>query len=337
MTYSTREGVHGETGALSGHDLLKALEALGCSGTLVLEQEGGAAILLLQNGQVEAHHALGAVPELGSAHLHFHFEPHAASATPQLSSRFPRSAASLLRAVPAFGFNSLPSLLDLQTLLAHLRQERFSGCLALETPSSCGVLLLAGGRVGAAIFEEDGLLREKNEALRALRREHVGQPEAELRLRRLDAFFVQSLLGMAAGNKVKADDPFSGLEVGERGYLYVREDQPVLRVAAELRGPSARYAPLLEPADLKLPDEPPGWEEQRFQLTLRGRDALNPMTEVAVEFQRSFGRLGRRLLEHLDKGLTLEGVAQVLTVELSDLKPWLGKLEEEGLVRALKD
>jgi predicted Rossmann fold nucleotide-binding protein DprA/Smf involved in DNA uptake len=60
------------------------------------------------------------------------------------------------------------------------------------------------------------------------------------------------------------------------------------------------------------------------------------MTEVALEFRRSFGREGRRLLEQLERGATLEVVAQVLALELSELKPWLGRLEQEGLVRRVE-
>lgn len=331
-----QRGVHGHSGSLSARELLRCLETLGCTGTLVLERGPSALLLLLHQGRVAARHTLGAAQALESATWTFHFEPHDPSPRPQLGSRYPGSVSPLLRAVPALGFDRLPSLLDLQSLLSQLREEAFSGCLALETPLGQGVALLEQGRVSAAVFEEEGLLREKNEALRAMRRNHVGASDAELWLRALDPFFVQSLLGLASGQRWRPDGSFSGLESSEEGYAYVKEGQPVLLVKAELRGASARYALGADLPELALPNEPPGWEQQRFQLTLRGRDALNPMTEVALNFQSSFGRTGRQLLEQLDKGLTLERVSQVLTIELSELKPWLGKLEGEGLVRLVK-
>lgn len=335
----TTAGLHGESGALTGAELLGGLQALGCSGTLVLERPGGTLLLLLDGGRVAARHALGPNDPLGSAAAHFHFERHEAGALPQLGSRFPRSVVPWLRAVPAFGFRPLPKLLDLASLFGELREAGFGGCLWLAARAASGLVLFDEGRAALAVFEEDGYVRERAEALRALRRCHIGESEAELRLRALHPFFLRALLGMASGNAAPAGARLSGLEVGEDGYRYLKEGEPLLRVRAELRGAGVRYAALAalpELPELQLPDEPPGWERQRYQLTLRGRDALNPMTEVALEFRRSFGREGRRLLEQLERGTTLEVVAQVLALELSELKPWLGRLEQEGLVRRLE-
>lgn len=336
MTAATTAGLHGESGALTGAELLSALQALACSGTLVLERPGGALVLLLDGGQVAAQHALGPNDPLGSAEVTFHYERHEADALPQLGSRFPRSVVSWLRAVPGFGFRPLPKLLDLASLFGELREGRFGGCLWLAASAADGLVLFDEGRAVVAVFEEDGYVRERAEALRALRRCHIGESEAELRLRALPPFFLRALLGMAAGNAAPAGERFSGLEVSDDGYRYLKDGVPLLRVRAELRGAGARFAALSELPELQLPDEPPGWERQRYQLTLRGRDALNPMTEVALEFRRSFGREGRRLLEQLERGATLEVVAQVLALELSELKPWLGRLEQEGLVRRVE-
>src|SRR5690606_41487227 len=86
-------------------------------------------------------------------------------------------------------------------------------------------------------------------------------------------------------------------------------------------------------APLTLPTEPPGWEEQRYALTLRGRDALNPMTELNMEFRNHNGEQGQRVLEALGNGATLQQTAEALAVELVDLKPWLSKLEGPGMIR----
>lgn len=96
-----------------------------------------------------------------------------------------------------------------------------------------------------------------------------------------------------------------------------------------------RYAALDEPAApvVPLPEEPPGWEAQHYVLTLRGRDALNPMTELWMRFRATYGVPGQRLLEVLTDGATLEAVAAALDTPLEELRPWLHKLEEEGMVR----
>ena len=107
--------------------------------------------------------------------------------------------------------------------------------------------------------------------------------------------------------------------------------------AAEHTEPPAirRYAALDEPAApvVPLPEEPPGWEAQHYVLTLRGRDALNPMTELWMRFRATYGAPGQRLLEVLTDGATLEAVAAALDTPLEELRPWLHKLEEEGMVR----
>lgn len=329
------QGLHGKTGQLSGHELLQALERLRCSGTLVLEQGKGMSILLLQDGQLKAHHTLGLIQPLESRQLDFHFEPRATGQLPQLGSRFPQSIVPALRALPDLGFQQLPDWLDLHLLLTQVQEQRVTGALLLETPKCRGLMLLHEGRLGAATCETEGRVHLGTEALRVLRRHHISQPEAELWLRVLPAPLVLSLAGVLLGRKSAQQPTFSGIESSEAGYTFVHQGQAVLRVDAELRGDSARYAASPDLPELRLPDEPPGWEQRRYQLTLRGRDALNPMTDVAIEFQRQHGRRGRELLEQLAKGLTLEGVAQLLALELSDLKPWLDKLEQEGLARPL--
>ena len=96
-----------------------------------------------------------------------------------------------------------------------------------------------------------------------------------------------------------------------------------------------RYAALDEPAApvVPLPEEPPGWEAQHYVLTLRGRDALNPMTELWMRFRATYVAPGQRLLEVLTDGATLEAVAAALDTPLEELRPWLQRLENEGLVR----
>jgi transposase-like protein len=58
------------------------------------------------------------------------------------------------------------------------------------------------------------------------------------------------------------------------------------------------------------------------------------MTEVSLAFQKSHGRPGRKLLEHLERGLSLEAVAQLMGTELADLRPWIETFEREGLTRS---
>jgi len=57
------------------------------------------------------------------------------------------------------------------------------------------------------------------------------------------------------------------------------------------------------------------------------------MTQFAMQFGERYGESGRKILEALDRGLTIEQTAGELRLDLEELKPWLRRLEEEGLVR----
>ena len=327
--------MRGNTGTITGLALLESLEKLGCSGTLALEQKGNLLLLLLNNGELGANHKLGRINALDSHDLDFHFEPHPPNDVPQFGTRFPRSVLGLLRAVPALGtFARLPAYnTDLLSLFSRLQTDAFTGIVSLETPSGQSLVLFLQGKLGAAFYDDDGYVREGTAALRALRRTHLNDPGARLFLRTFSTCLVQSLLGMALAQVADDVPSFSGLESGETGYTYLIQGRAVLHVATELRGRSGRYALCDTPPDLPLPENPPGWEHKRYRLTLRGRDALNPMTELSLRFSSSSGKVDKKVLEHLGQGLTLESVAQYLGLELGELTPHLQKLAREGLIR----
>ena len=331
-------GVRGETGRLTGLEVLEAFEKLGCSGTLVLEQNGNILIIALEAGQLAANHKLGRLNALDSNELRFHFDPHEPGEYPMVQSRFPHSILGTLRALPDLGsFTPLPYSRDLRALILHLRSEGFTGCLCLETTLGQSAVLFLEGKLAAALFEEDGQIRERSDALRAVQRAHLGDPEAKLYLRELPLQLIAGLLGLIYSEATDLQVGFTGLESAVQGYTFFEQGQAVLQVRAELRGHSGYYPQCTEPPDLTLPDEPPGWEYRRYRLTLRGRDALNAMTDLGLEFRQRHGTPGRRMLEKLEQGHTLEDVAQLLGVELSKMKTRLEALEDEGLIQHVQD
>ena len=342
----SRGGLRGETGGLTGLELLEALERLECSGTLVLEQASNSLFVSLNRGRLETSHKLGRFSPLDSDGLQFHFEPHEPGVLPQVGSRFPTSPVAALRALPGFGlFTPLePRTAELPALLEKLRSEAFTGCLTLEAALVRGLVLFYGGEVGAAFYEEDGRVREHTAALRALRRAHAADAAARLYARAFNPFLLECLLGLAlspqdppadtlpAGRSTERPTSFSGLEGSEQGYTFVRQGVAVLRVAA-VRAQDGRYPLCQTPPGLQLPDEPAGFEYRRYLLTLRGKDALNPMSEVSSQFRHAYGNGGKRVLEQLKQGFTVESVSQHLGVELSAFKPQLDALETEGFIR----
>ena len=328
-----REGLSGHTGDLSGLELLSKVASLGCTGTLVFETEQGCLLLALEKGNTLSSQRLGYC-ELEEQALRFHIRQHEANPIAKLSSCFSQSSLPVLRALPHFGLTETlpPKSLDLQAFLSYLKENAFSGYLSLEQAVDRGLILFLEGKLSAALFESDGQIRENTEALRSIRRLSLAQ-DSHLQYRALDRFVIKSLLGLAFNRLVKKDPSFSGLESSELGYSYYQDGEILWQVASELRGRSGCFALFADAPELSLPLEPAGWEQQRYLLTLRGRDALNPITELAMQFQSSSGRLGKRLLELLHTGKTPETLTDTLNLSLSELRPWLERLEKEGLVR----
>ena len=334
-------GLLGNTGALSGQDLLEGLRALRASGTLALSADTGAVLLQVARGQVEASYKLGHYDSLEAPAQGFHLHPHEPGEAPRLPSRCPESASPLLRAMPRFAPPKIlpPVLVDLRMLLEKLRGSAFNGALSFATDGASAAALFLQGRIGAAAAERAGHVHVGTDAMRVLQRAGLDPDGPELELDALDPLLVRSLLGMALGRAAPSADPstFNGLVLEAQGARFVRNGQPYLQIDGGAGGPTTRFALLEDDAampDLHLPDEPPGWEQQRYALTLRGQDALNPMTELAMHFRTSFGRAGQKVLEALGGGLTLEQASEQLHLDLQELKPWLKRLEDEGLVRA---
>lgn len=332
-------GLMGNTGSLSGKELLDALQKLRCHGTLTLQSDTGTLIALLGDGRIKTRHQLGRFGALEDEGFAFRFQPHAPSDLPLLVSVHPGSTLAALRSLPRFGsIQELPTgLVDLRDLIEWLRRRSFTGSITTSFESEQALVLLLRGRIGGALFERDGFVLDRGNALRALYR-HCLDERAPLRLEPLDGLVVRSLLGLALVQPAGATNPstYSGVHATEKGYTFYRNGEPYLHVAAELTGASQRYAPLSDDATLEepqLPDDPPGWEERRYALTLRGRDALNPMTELSMQFGQTFGGSGRTVLDALGQGLTLEEAAARLHFDLQELKPWLQRLEADGLIR----
>lgn len=334
-------GLLGNTGELSGQDLLEGLRNVRASGTLALALGSGTVLLQVARGQVEASYKLGHYDNLDTAGQGFHLYPHEPAGAPRLPGRCPDSASPLLRSLPRFAPPTIlpPALVDLRLLLDRLRATAFNGSLSFLAEGRGAAALFLQGRIGAAAAERGGYVHEGQDAMRMLQRAGLDVEGPALELDALDPMIVRCLLGVALRRGAPNAEPstFSGVVLEAQGARFVRNGQPYLQVTGGADGATARFALLeddLAMPDLRLPDEPPGWEQQRYALTLRGQDALNPMTELAMHFRTNFGASGQRVLEALGGGMTLEQASEQLHLDLQELKPWLKRLEDEGLLRA---
>ena len=109
----------------------------------------------------------------------------------------------------------------------------------------------------------------------------------------------------------------------------------IVRGEADLAGIGGTFtsADRLATTPLRLPDEPAGWESHRYVLTLRGRDALNPMTDRWSVFDGAYGEAGRRLLESVGGGEALDVVARANDTDFDALRQAVERWEADGVVR----
>ena len=329
----------GDTGDLSAEAFLESLRNLRFTGTLALTDRVGTMLLLLAKGQVEASFKLGDYDDLTATRQGFHLYPHEPTDLPRLPPRDPASASPLLRALPRLAppERLRPGAVHLGRLLDKLAAAEFDGAISYYEGEGPALALLVGGTIRAAVHEAGGRLNSHAEALRALQRSEQAKAKGSMELEALDAAIMMTVTAFAIEQSAQASPNFSGLEVTATGYRYWKAGQPFLLVPGETSGPQRRYA-LAEEAvtkapEIALPEEPPGWEEQRYALTLRGRDALDTMMELSMQFRAAFGAEGQRVLQTLGRGSTLEQAAVELGMELGKLKPWLEQFEADGMLR----
>lgn len=270
--------------------------------------------------------------------------------------RYPDAAGALWALPPLLETPLLSTAeVDLRALIARFAGQRWNGAVVLESSAEQGLLLFREGQLGGAFSSEvqaslggpSGAAPRTRRGSSALRTLVQLQGPAELTRFTLPKLVAESLLGLVLDQQVAGaaaggvPDAFDGLELTPGGVRYYRAGTPYLQLThphpspASARPSSGLYTVCHRPPVLILPTEPPGWEQQRYQLTLRGRDALNPMTELAMRFRSDFGPVGQRTLEHFRTELSLEEAAETLGLDLSELRRTVEHLEGESFIRRL--
>lgn len=331
----------GTAGTESAAELIRFFSQSGRDGTLVLTRGSSSLYSLIEAGKVKLQREITDFGNLSHEVDSFTWLDHERSQLPWLDSSLEDSAIGVLRALPALGGTPVPSVAtDLAVLFDRLREQEFHGTLTLDSGAEAGMAIFTDGLIRAAFFERDGYVWQRIDALRALQRHSMQADGPPLKLQSLDHISARSLSGMALDARAGSDSltDYSGITSSDSGYVYFLSGKPYLQVRSQVLIAGARYA---QPArdslpDLRLPSGAPGWEDKRFDLTLRGRDALIPMTALAMEFDDRYGQAGRRLLELLQKGLSAEDVSAQLQVELGTIQSGLEALVKDGMIRARK-
>lgn len=324
----------GNSEGSSGAELIKFFLQFPETASLVIESEENSALLLLHQGKVQKHYSFARALDTEQCGLSYFYFQHAMNGHIELPSRFPASSSPMMRALPAlpeFSIN-LAKNQDFSAVLNFFVDDSFSGYVRLESGLKQGFMLIKEGSISMAVYEYDGEIQEDNDALRTLRSMPL-EAQVSMSLRPLAPTILEALLSLAAKNRSHGTHIFNGLECTEAGYAFFKDGRVLLRTAAELIGDTGYYPNLTNSRTLSMPDEPPGWEQKAYLLTLRGRDALNAITELAMQFQQNFGEEGKTILSRVARDKTPEMLANGLNLSLTELKRWLDQLEREGFIR----
>jgi hypothetical protein len=333
--------LRGRSGPYDGADLLRGLLEAGVSGTLALGDEGGLCLTLIEAGESVARSNHGDAPPSDRLDVAFAFHPHALPddamhGVPELPALLPEATLPGLACVPDLpgGRELPPGLSTLPSLMAHLDAQGTRGALAAGGADGTVAALVVDGKIVAAVGDKGGREVRRGDALRLLAR-HAGDPaSAPIRLVPLPDPLLTSVAGVMLDRK--RDAPH-GAHVGERAAVLLEHGVPALRVAyraAERLGRFAAAEDVARLPALPLPEDPPDWETRTYTLTLRGRDALDPMTELAMRFDEEYGPSGKEILRALRRGLDVETTGAELGLELDQLAAWLRRLEGDGMIRS---
>jgi len=333
--FDVRDALAGEIGERSAQDVLTALKGWLRDGTVVfahLDRAAGvpllrgAALLLLVDGEVKARRMLGRFAGLAGTHLAFQALQHPPAEVSILPSVDADAGWAVVRAAPRLvAAGSWPALgTDLGGLHRRLEHAGWSG---IERIGDGAALWHDGRLVAARVGKATDV-----EAVRALRRA-AAEESAEIVLHPLDARSAAALHGLAELQRGEGM-PAAGLVAEAQRTAFVTRGEIDLAVAGAC-GASGTFvaSDRLASAPIRLPDEPAGWESYRFVLTLRGRDALNPMTDLWWRFETQYGAGGRALLEAVGKGDPLDQVARATATDFDEVRKVVERWEGDGVVR----
>lgn len=331
----------GNAAGESAAELIRFFSVSNRDGTLVLTRGRHSLYNLFEAGTVKLQREVTEFGNLTDPVDAFTWLDHDRNQLPWLNGTATSSAISVLRALPDLGTGQpLLSATDLSALLDQLRKDRFDGVITMSDGAEHGVAIIAAGVIHAAAFERDGYVWQRVDALRALQRHSLQEGASPLMLQPLDSATALNLAGMALDARAGTDalTEYSGITSSDSGFVFFLSGKPYLQVRSPVLVAGVRYA-LARPdklPDLRLPAGTPGWEDKRFDLTLRGRDALIPMTALAMDFDHRYGAAGRKLLGLLQKGLSAEEVSAQLQVELDTIQSGLEALQKDGMIRVRK-
>jgi hypothetical protein len=327
--------IAGTIGERSAHEALAALRGWIPSGTIAFGHVEwasgvpclrGAAALALGRGEVLGRVMLGRFAGLATSGMSVVVVEHGISEIPTLPAVAPGHPWPVLRAAPQLvAAQRWPSGgIDLSALHRRLGAANWSGVVHAGT---AGSLWREGNLVAAAVGDA-----RDDAALPHLRRAIV-ESGSDVALTPLDVRTSAALHGLALGHRAQGT-PNAGIIAEGEHSTFVHRGSKELRIPGGLgRVGAFAAADRGNEATLEVPEESLAWQQHRYTLTLRGRDALNPMTERHSQFAREFGGEALRLLEAVGRSHALDAVALEAGGDLDELRRHAERWVRDGLLR----
>lgn len=253
---------------------------------------------------------------------------------------YPHATLPLARAVPdgervMRGLHHSFAALD--RLCAHLEELDLDGALVLHAAGDLNALalLFEGHLIGANAAREAEQLWGDAALLQLTQGFMAG---ASLEVMRLERNVVHALSGIQERAwKVQPGEGFTGAKGLNNGFLSLHYDgAPLGRIETGTREAGAYPAPL-RPARLTLPRIIGAWASERYTFTLRGRDAVNPITDQYNRARATHGKPNVDVLAQLGRGKTPLEVAQTLERDAAGLESVIEAFLREGLLTRRRD
>lgn len=132
--------------------------------------------------------------------------------------------------------------------------------------------------------------------------------------------------------KFNLTEDFTGLHARPSGAIFYARGEIVATMPATLPYEGAFPAPL-RPQTLILPRSLAGWAHHTYSPTLRGRDAVNPITDIHLAFKAKYGPLGIGLMKAILQNLTPAEYAMREDLALHEIEPLLQDFTKTGYLR----
>ncbi len=252
-----------------------------------------------------------------------------------LERAYPDATLPILNALPLAerlirGVHS--SFAELPKLCAYLEKMVFDGALILENAVA---LIFEGKIVNACAARNDELLWGDAALLEFSRAYSEGVLLEVLILERRVAHALSALQDRPW--RVQPTDGFTGSRAMGNGYLaFIAEGEAFGRVQIGNRE-SGAYPAMARPKSLTLPRVIGAWASERYALTLRGRDAVNPITDTYNRARAAHGKPALEVLTLLGRGKTPLEIAGTLERDAGALESVVEVFIREGLLSRRPD